>query len=74
MSKAKTPAPAISSAIVAEAKKQMGNTDISVCEAIRNIGKKFPESRGDVIAVLTAAPYNVNKATVSTQFQKGRVA
>ena len=65
-----TPAPAL----VAEANKQMGREDISDCEAIRNVAKKFAKAkRGELMAVFVGQ-LKMNKGTVARQIQQGRSA
>lgn len=65
-----TPAPAL----VAEAQKQMKREDISDCEAIRNVAKKFAKAkRGELMAVFVGQ-LKMNKGTVARQIQQGRAA
>lgn len=63
-----TPAPAL----IAEAAKQMRRDDISDCEAIRVVAKKFKAAkRGELMAVFVGK-HKMNKGTVARQIQEAR--
>tara|TARA_R110000868_G_scaffold332720_1_gene593713 strand:+ start:164 stop:400 length:237 start_codon:yes stop_codon:yes gene_type:complete len=60
-------------ALLVEAKKQMANEDISKCEAIRNVAKKFRNlPRSMIVETLTGPAFKINKGTVNTQIQLSR--
>lgn len=63
----------VPSTIVQAAKKEMAREDISDCQAIRNVAKKFKTAkRGVLQKVFTDAPFKMNKGTVNRQIQEGR--
>jgi hypothetical protein len=60
--------------ILAAAKKEMARDDISNCQAMRNVAKRFGAARPIVLEKVFVEGLKMNKGTVRRQIQEGRAA
>ncbi|MDZ4344094.1 MAG: hypothetical protein U1E51_16870 [Candidatus Binatia bacterium] len=58
--------------VTAAAKKEMAREDISNCQAIRNVAKKFAKIERKVLIAVFVGNFKMNAGTVSRQIQEGR--
>lgn len=58
--------------VVVAAKKEMAREDISNCQAVRNVAKKFSSTPRKVLITLFVRDFKMNKGTISRQVQEGR--